>query len=85
MHGHLGFPRGRVSSGLGARDDTFCALLLLGLFLVIAGGMEKVNSGTPTHPPSFPSRHVPAVSLSTLLSLPGWVLSPRIWLCSPGR
>lgn len=78
MRGHLGFPRGRVSSGLGAGDDAFCALLSLGLFLVMDGGMEKVSSGTSTHPPSFPPRHVPTMSPSTRLSLPSWVPSPHI-------
>lgn len=59
MHCHLVFPQGRVSSGLGAGGDTFCALLSLGLFLVVAGGMESVSSGTSTHPLSFPPRRVP--------------------------
>lgn len=52
MHGHLEFPQGRFSSGLGAGDDTFCALLSLGLFLVMAGGMVK-EIRTSTHPLSF--------------------------------
>lgn len=84
MCGHLGFPRGRVSSGLGAMDDTFCALLSLGLFLVMAGGMEKVSSGTSTHPLSFPPCHVPPVSPSTPLSLSGWVPSPHIGFVPQG-
>ena len=72
MHGHLPFLQGRVSPGLGAAGDTFCALSL-GLFFVVAGEMEKVRSGTSTHPPSFPPCRVPPTSPSTPLSLPSWV------------